>query len=95
MFRHGPEIEHNRGEFDYHDFDIDLSLPGPRSFGGVSGGGLWRVWLYRTTPDGEIDWKISLHGVAFYELPIVNERRIIRCHGGRSVETTIRCIDAA
>jgi hypothetical protein len=92
MFRSGPETEHKRGEFDYHDFDIDLSFPGPRAFGGVSGGGLWQVYLYWSPSTGEIDWKIKLHGVAFYELPIVDEHRIIRCHGGQSINAAIRCV---
>jgi hypothetical protein len=91
MFRHGQEAEHSRGNFDYHDFDVDLSLPGPRTFGGVSGGGFWQVYLYWA--DSEIEWKTSLHGVAFYELPIVNEHRIVRCHGSRSIREAIGCID--
>ena len=35
---------------------------------------------------GEIDCSTSLHGVAFYQLDVVNEQRPIRCHGPQSVK---------
>jgi hypothetical protein len=48
----GPEKRHTRGEFDYLDYEIDLSLPVPRNIGGVSGGGVWQVYVY-WIPSGE------------------------------------------
>lgn len=86
----GPEEKQERNGFDYLDYEIDLSFPVPRDFGGVSGGGVWRVFLYCSPQAAEIDWKMSLHGVAYYQLPIVAERRPIRCHGPLSVESVIR-----
>jgi len=79
---------HSRGEFDYLDVGVDLSMPdAPPSFRGVSGGGLWRVSIKRTKT-GEFSWDhsdISLEGVAFYESGAAEGRRIVRCHGRRTI----------
>ena len=82
------ETESTRGEFDYRDFDIDLSQDGPRDFGGVSGGGLWQVNLYWSST-GEIDWKLIFRGVAFYQFPPVADHTVIRCHGVRALKVVI------
>jgi hypothetical protein len=45
----------SRPDFDYIDLDIDTSQPDVAStFGGVSGGGLWSVYIYKTA-DGKIE----------------------------------------
>ena len=88
----GPEVLHARGEFDFLDYEIDLSLAVPRDFGGVSGGGVWQVYLYWVPSTGEIDWQMSLHGLAFFQLPIIAERRTIRCHGPESIRAALRLI---
>jgi hypothetical protein len=88
----GPEAQHTQGEFDYLDYEIDLSLAVPRDFGGVSGGGVWQVYIYWVPLTGEIDWRMSLHGVAFFQLPIIAERRTIRCHGPESIRAALRLI---
>ncbi len=81
---------HTRGDFDYIDFDVDVSFPGiPRNFGGVSGGGLWKVLIYRSASPGEIDWLRVLEGVAFHQSDLANGHRIIRCHGEQSIRATI------
>lgn len=85
----GLETRHARGEFDYLDYEIDLSFPVPRNFGGVSGGGVWQVYVYWSTSTGEVDWKMSLHGVAYYQLPIIAERTTIRCHGPQTIQATL------
>ncbi len=85
----GPEMRHTRGELDYLDYEIDLSFPVPRNFGGVSGGGVWQVYVYWTPSGEQVDWKMSLHGVAFYQLPIVRERRTIRCHGPETIRAVL------
>src|ERR1700693_3287754 len=88
----GPEKVQERGGFDYLDYEIDLSLREvPRKFGGVSGGGGGRVFLY-CSQDGTIDWKMSLHGTAYYELPIVDEHRPIRCHGPKSITSVLTTV---
>jgi hypothetical protein len=85
----GPEKEQERDGFDYLDYEIDLSYPEvPRNFGGVSGGGVWRVFLY-CSQDGEIDWKMSFHGTAYYQLRIVDNHRTIRCHGPKSITAVL------
>jgi len=77
---------HTRGEYDYFDFPMDTTSPGmPKSFGGFSGGGLWRVLVYCSPETGKIDWAQRLKGVVFFEFPIVNGRRIIRSHGQNSI----------
>jgi hypothetical protein len=41
----GDPKYHRRGEHDYYDFEVDTTSPSmPKSFGGVSGGGLWRIF---------------------------------------------------
>ncbi len=86
----GPETGQEGDGLDYLDYEMDLTFPLPRTCGGVSGGGVWHVYIYYSSETDIIDWTMSLHGVAFYELDIVNERRPIRCHGPRSIEAIIR-----
>jgi hypothetical protein len=74
-----------RNGLDYYDLTVDTSIVGPsQSFGGVSGGGLWRVLLYYS-PEGKINWVQSLEGVAFYQGDLQNGHRTIRCHGPKSI----------
>ncbi len=70
-----------RDGFDYVEADMDIETP--TSFGGVSGGGLWRIVLARSA--GILRWDKSLQGVAFYEEALTPETRIVRCHGKRSI----------
>jgi len=57
----------------------------PKSFGGVSGGGLWRILAYISPTTGKIDWLQRLKGVAFYEFPPKDGGRVLRCHGPSSL----------
>jgi hypothetical protein len=88
----GPEKLQERNGLDYADYEINLKFPVPRDFGGVSGVGLWHVYLYKLPENGEIDWSVSLHGTAFYQLDIVNEHRPIRCHGPESIKAVIATV---
>jgi hypothetical protein len=75
-----------RDEQDYFDIEIDTSSPGtPKSWGGVSGGGLWVVQVYCQCSTGKIEWARSLQGLAFWEHPSENDRQVIRCHGPKSI----------
>jgi len=75
-----------RGEHDYFDVVMDTRAPdAPKSFGGVSGGGLWRVLAYISPTTGKVDWLQRLKGVAFYEFPPRNAARVLRCHGPSSL----------
>jgi hypothetical protein len=75
---------HGLAEVDYIDLDIDTAIAGvPADFGGVSGGGLWNVFLYR---DGSTDkWLRVFVGTAFHQSLPANGHRIIRCHAAQSV----------
>lgn len=83
----GVERQYSVGDFDYFDFEVGyggISEP-PESFGGFSGGGLWQVPLSRGA-SGELQIKERiLSGVAFYQAECTHDRRIIKCHGYRSV----------
>jgi len=90
FFVWGNTPRQTRGEFDYLDIGVDVSLPGmPEGFGGVSGGGLWHVLIRRSESSVGIDWCNSLEGVAFYQSDVANGRRTIRCHGDRSIRTAM------
>ena len=76
----------NHGEHDYYDFQVDTRRAGmPKSFGGFSGGGLWRVLVYYSPLTGKVDWAQRLKGVIFWQSPSVEGRRMIRCHGPTSI----------
>jgi hypothetical protein len=59
----------------------------PNSFGGVSGGGLWKVEI--DSPDGrpgnEQLGEVTFAGVAFYQGEIDSQCPYVRCHGPLSV----------
>lgn len=75
-----------REGFDYSDLEIDISTAGaPESFGGVSGGGLWKILVYQSQESGKIEWRRSLEGVAFYQSDAKDGNRIVRCHGPKSI----------
>jgi hypothetical protein len=83
-----PCVAH--GDFDYFDLTVDASSPGsPQSYGGVSGGGLWKVLIRCECPTGNIEWDQGLEGVAFHQSAIENGRRTIRCHGPKSIAAAI------
>ncbi len=76
--------------FDYLDLDIDVSSPGtPQDFRGVSGGGLWKVLIYKSVSTGKVHSRTSLEGVAFHQSDLEKGRRIIRCHGLQSIRAAM------
>ena len=80
-------------DFDYIDLDMDVALPGvPQSFGGVSGGGLWRVLVYWSVSTREIAWAKDIEGVAFHQSDLVNGHRMIRCHGPQTIGIAIQSL---
>jgi hypothetical protein len=51
----------------------------------VSGGGLWQV-LLRKSQEGKLEVSdYILSGVAFYQSPLMEGSRSIRCHGRQSI----------
>jgi hypothetical protein len=74
-------------QFDY--FEVSVSYEStqdiPRTFGGVSGGGVWQVVL-KQTKDGRYQFEDPiLVGVAFYQTDMEHNKRRIICHGWRSI----------
>ena len=83
---------HIRGEFDFFEAGANLGLEGvPKSFGGVSGGGLWQIDISQKKATGEIYWdeKLYLRGVAYWEeeQPTAG-LKAIRLHGPKSLYET-------
>ena len=90
----GERIE---GAFDYLSFEVkyDEDYEGPRRYKGFSGGGLWQLLLENCNGSMKVNEKI-LSGVAFHESPLVEDRRIIECHGRRSVyEAVVHALEGA
>jgi hypothetical protein len=87
-------METKRGDFDYVDLLEDTSFPGvPATFGGVSGGGLWRVVVYEA--EGKCDWHLTFMGTAFYQIPQSGGNWTIRCHGLESIHIVRQSIKPA
>lgn len=83
----GISREYDLGEFDYIDFEVQYNdrTDSPLSFGGVSGGGLWQV-IIGQKPGGVLVVKeVILSGVAFYQTELIENKRIIKCHGRKSI----------
>ena len=83
----GPEREVAAGEHDYFAFPVDYGgrSIAPKSFGGMSGGGLWQVPFTRDA-DGELKQQAPLlSGVVFYQEVATQTSCNIKCHGPRSV----------
>lgn len=83
----GAEEYWTSGDFDYIKLSVlyknrdDL----PTSFGGLSGGGLWRADLFKSK-EGVISCSTPLLlGVAYYETEIHDDFRSIRGHGWHSI----------
>jgi len=75
------------GNHDYLAFPVSYGGRSvtPKSFGGMSGGGLWQVPLTRD-PHGHIKHKTPLlSGVVFYQEVITESSCNIKCHGRQSV----------
>lgn len=83
----GVSNYHILGEFDYFDFDVFYNerTQSPISFGGVSGGGLWQVLIAQDEKGRVILKESILSGVAFYQSPLVDSKRVIKCHGRGSI----------
>jgi hypothetical protein len=75
------------GQYDYFDFQLDSSSPDmPKSWGGMSGGGLWRVLVYRSPETGKIDWAQRLWGTIYWQFAPKGGFRDIRSHGSESIK---------
>jgi hypothetical protein len=73
------------GFFDLCRFEPSFQegVPPPSSYGGVSGGGIWRIYF---EPDGSNHvHENRLVGLAFYEWPASDGSHHLICHGPRSI----------
>ena len=99
IFRH-PSVSkaYCTDDYDYFEFEVPRNEKNKntKSYGGVSGVGVWQVQLIRT-PEGSLrakEWILS--GVAFYESyesTANNNRLSIKCHGRQSIYKS--AVDAA
>jgi hypothetical protein len=86
----GVPVAFKAGDLDYFDFKARLHPDTPAgSFGGVSGGGLWRVQIYPHPESGEVESTVALEGVAFWEHGTSHGQGVIRCHGVESVRKVL------
>ncbi len=83
----GVEKEYIVGNYDYLEFEVHYNKNSqvPKSFGGVSGGGLWHVPLQKSKEGKITPQEIILSGVAFHQSSMINNIRTIKCHGRRSI----------
>ncbi len=86
----GFTVVDNRSEIDNFDYvEVGLSSTNcPSTFEGASGGGLWRVPLEKGKDATMEDVKYEnpiLSGVIFYQTSKIGNRRILRCHGGKTI----------
>jgi hypothetical protein len=87
IFGTEPEL-FERDEFDYIDLRSRRSLEPrtPRSFGGMSGAGLWRFSIARLSISEIKPFDFQLAGVAFYQLADSEDGiATVRFHGPRSI----------
>ncbi len=86
----GPGLgtnETREAEHDYIDIEVKYgaNYETPKNFQGYSGGGLWQVPIDGIGTDSPTptDWIYS--GVIFYQSDVVDQKRLLNCHGRRSV----------
>jgi hypothetical protein len=83
----GPDYAIVDGDHDYFAFPVSYGgrSVAPKSFGGMSSGGLWQVPLARNA-QGQIKHKTPLlSGVIFYQEPTTEIYCGVKCHGRLSV----------
>jgi hypothetical protein len=87
----GPESEYETDGYDYLDMTVEYKEGEniPTSFGGISGGGLWQVKLKGERADQLEPIQYLYSGVPFYQSALRDNRRIIKCHGRRSIYNSL------
>ena len=91
----GIDNRYDIGEFDYIEAGVSYTSENdlPPTFGGASGGGLWKFPLSGSKQnDGKLDLEAGnpvYAGVIFYETHREENYRRIRCHGPKSLYKTM------
>lgn len=82
----GPETGDQIDEYDYFEFPVshEARQTSPRSWGGMSGGGLWQIPLKRQG-SGLVHLTPLLSGILFYQQPTTDTECGVRGHGRRSM----------
>lgn len=86
----GPNAQREDEGHDYYDLGVTKEeIAGfLTTFGGVSGGGLWKFPIFRkagASPGSEYVNEIVLSGVAFYEEEHADGMYFVRAHGPKSI----------
>lgn len=79
-------------KFDYFEVGVEYNskFSLPETFGGVSGGGVWRVPIL-ILPNGEVTAKNHyLCGCVFYQTEKKANKRNLLCHGPKSIYEIVR-----
>ena len=85
-----PTYQKHEG-WDYFDAEARFRSPtDAQSFGGVSGGGLWKVQIYGDSSSDKIASTAILEGVAFYASKVSDGTGTIRCHGPKSIRRAMQ-----
>jgi hypothetical protein len=90
----GPESYEHPNDWDYFEVRVSQECANEfeRKFGGVSGGGVWRVLMIagQDAPPGDVLMgDLALAGVAFYEMDDRGENHFfVRAHGPVSIYDT-------
>jgi len=91
----GPEHYERKDHWDYYEMGVSQNSADEfqRTFGGVSGGAVWRAVPYRRahdSPGAEYIGAMTLAGVAFYEMDDRSKPRFyVRAHGPLSIYDTL------
>jgi hypothetical protein len=75
-----------RGDFDFLSFEVTRGekYDGPDNFQGYSGGALWQARLVSKQDRITVE-DVLLSGVIYYQLDWHDDRKVLRCHGRKSV----------
>jgi len=81
------EAEYLANGYDFLEFKAKYNetYEGPGSFQGFSGGGLWHLLISKSEDGKLLVTDEILSGVAFYQSPIEEQERTIKCNGRLSI----------
>lgn len=88
------QARHRKKGFDYVDIGVVVdSLEVPSTFGGMSGGGLWHVFVSKSAATEQYGWTYTMEGVIFYESPEAGGRCFVRSHGRKSIRLLLKQLE--
>lgn len=86
----GINERYEKNGYDYIELDITYkeSKELPESFKGTSGAGVWKILLKKKPEDNLENITFDppvLSGLVFYQTGLENNKRRLRCHGGKTI----------